>query len=273
MAHFSDVFDVSNNLVVITGGLGILGRTFAKELLRRNADVVLFDQGAGPDLNVEFSGFDLSRLLYAPVDVISRLSVQDGLQRCLDRFGKVPNALINCAAIDAPPDSPIEDNGPLETYPMRSFDKVMEVNVKGALIACQVIGGAMARAGRGTIVNVSSIYGMVSPDQRIYDYRRQLGDEFFKPIAYSVSKSAIFNMTRYLATYWAKSGVRVNTVTFAGVYNNQDERFVAAYTDKVPLGRMADRDEYVGPIVFLVSKASSYMTGANLVVDGGWTSW
>ena len=156
---------------------------------------------------------------------------------------------------------------------MNSFDRVMDVNVKGSVICCQVIGGAMAKAGRGSIVNISSIYGMVSPDQGIYEYRRLQGEDFFKPVAYSVSKSSIFNLTKYLATYWAKKGVRVNTITFAGVFNGQDERFLNAYCAKVPMGRMAQREEYVGPIVFLISNASSYMTGANLVVDGGWTAW
>jgi NAD(P)-dependent dehydrogenase (short-subunit alcohol dehydrogenase family) len=142
--------------------------------------------------------------------------------------------------------------------------------VKGVALCCQVVGARMAEAGRGSIVNISSIYGMVSPDQRIYEYR---GDGFTKPIAYAVSKSALFNMTRYLATYWASKQVRVNTLTLAGVFNNQDPRFLAAYTPKVPLGRMASADDYIGAIVFLISNASTYMTGANLVVDGGWTAW
>jgi NAD(P)-dependent dehydrogenase (short-subunit alcohol dehydrogenase family) len=133
----------------------------------------------------------------------------------------------------------------------------MNVNVKGTFLCCQVVGARMAAEGRGSIVNVSSVYGMLSPVQDLYEFRRRGGEEFFKPIAYSVSKSALYNLTRYLATYWAKSGVRVNTLTLAGL----------------PLGRMADAREVVGPVVFLASDASSYVTGANLVADGGWSAW
>jgi NAD(P)-dependent dehydrogenase (short-subunit alcohol dehydrogenase family) len=131
----------------------------------------------------------------------------------------------------------------------------------------------MATLGRGSIINVSSIYGIVSPDQRLYQYRRESGPAFYKPVAYSVSKSALFNLTRYLATYWGPMGVRVNTVTFGGVFDNQDPRFRAEYEARVPLGRMASVDDYNGTVVYLLSDASGYMTGSNIVVDGGWTAW
>ena len=131
----------------------------------------------------------------------------------------------------------------------------------------------MAEAGRGSIVNISSIYGMLSPVQDVYDFRRGGGETFFKPAAYSVSKSALYNLTRYLATYWAKSGVRVNTLTLAGVWNDQPQEFLDEYAKRMPLGRMAEAREVIGPVLFLASDAASYVTGANLVADGGWTAW
>ncbi len=185
----------------------------------------------------------------------------------------VPHLLVNNAALDSPPDAPPEEVGPFETYPEASFDEVMDVNVKGVVLCCQVVGAAMAEAGRGSIVNVSSVYGLLSPQQDLYEFRRRQGETFFKPVAYSVSKSALLNLTRYLATYWAKAGVRVNTLTLGGIFDEQPQEFLDAYGARVPLGRMADAGEALGAVVFLASDASSYVTGANLVVDGGWSAW
>jgi NAD(P)-dependent dehydrogenase (short-subunit alcohol dehydrogenase family) len=148
----------------------------------------------------------------------------------------------------------------------------MDVNVKGTFLCCQVFGGAMAKQGSGSIVNIASIYGMVSPDQSLYQYRRDRGEVFFKPAAYATSKSALYNLTRYLAAYWGPKGVRVNTLTLGGVYNNQDPAFLERYETKVPLGRMADSSEYTGVVQFLLSDAASYVTGANIVADGGFTA-
>lgn len=262
-----DLFSVAGKVLVVTGGLGKLGQVFCQALRERGAKVAAFDLVGGRKVEAA------ADYLPVDVDVTSRASLERGLALVTERFGDAPHGLVNNAAIDSPPDAPASENGPFESFPDSSFDKVMQVNVKGVHLACQVVGGAMARAGRGTIVNISSIYGLVSPDQRIYKYRQSGDTPFFKPVAYSVSKSALLNLTRYLATYWAPRGVRVNTLTFGGVFNNQDPQFLEGYCAHVPLGRMASADEYRAPLIFLLSDASSYMTGANLVIDGGWTAW
>jgi NAD(P)-dependent dehydrogenase (short-subunit alcohol dehydrogenase family) len=251
-----ELFSLRSRVAVVTGGAGQLGREIVRALEGAGASVAVFD------LEVE----------HHRVDVTDR-SALEGATADVERELGTPHILVNAAALDSPPDAPSEEVGPVESYPEASFDRVMDVNVKGTFLACQVIGARMAAAGRGSIVNVSSIYGMLSPVQDLYEFRRRGGDEFYKPVAYSVSKSALYNLTRYLATYWAKSGVRVNTLTLAGVWNGQPQEFVDEYTKRMPIGRMADAREVVGPVVFLASDASSYVTGANLVADGGWSAW
>jgi NAD(P)-dependent dehydrogenase (short-subunit alcohol dehydrogenase family) len=251
-----DLFSLQDRVAVVTGGAGQLGREIVRGLEGRGARVAVFD--------VEAERFR--------VDVTDRAAIEAATEEVTRELGP-PHILVNAAALDSPPDAPAEEVGPVESYPESSFDQVMAVNVKGTFLVCQVVGARMAAEGRGSIVNVSSVYGMVSPVQDLYEFRRRDGGEFYKPIAYSVSKSAVYNLTRYLATYWAKAGVRVNTLTLAGVWNEQPEEFVGEYTKRLPLGRMADAREVVGPVVFLASDASSYVTGANLVADGGWTAW
>ena len=180
--------------------------------------------------------------------------------------------LINNAGIDSNPDSSASDASLFEDYQEELWDKVLDVNLKGIFLSCQIIGGEMAKNKRGSIINISSIYGVVSPDQSLYEYRRAKGEDFYKPVAYSASKSGIINLTKYLAVYWAQKGVRVNTLTIAGVLNNQDEEFLSQYNGRIPIGRMANQDEYNGAVIFLSSSASQYMTGSNLIIDGGWTA-
>lgn len=266
------LFDVAGRVVIVTGGMGQLGRQFAAALRDRGARVVVLDLTTAPDRIEAHYGPDRDNLLFVEADVTDSRSLDVALAAVEARWG-VPHGLINNAAIDAPPDAPPEENGPFEGYPESSWDRVMAVNTKGVFLCARTFGALMAREGRGSIVNISSIYGLVSPDQRIYEYRRQTGDPFFKPIAYSASKATLLNMTRYLATYWAPRGVRVNTLTLAGVYNGQDPQFLAPYCARVPLGRMARGDEYNAAVVFLLSEASSYMTGSNMIIDGGWTAW
>jgi NAD(P)-dependent dehydrogenase (short-subunit alcohol dehydrogenase family) len=269
-----NIFDIHDRVIIITGGMGQLGRQFTRSLCEAGAKVAVFDvKITRPAFEQYFGKYIQSdRVMDVVVDITSRDSIEEGIRQVNLKWG-VPHGLINNAAIDVPPDAPVEENGPFENYPAQSFDHIMAVNVKGIVLCCQVIGGQMAKEGRGSIINICSIYGMVSPDQRIYDYRKKSGFAFYKPVAYSVSKSALLNLSRYLATYWAEKNVRVNTLTFGGVFNNQEEKFLKGYCSHVPLGRMAREDEYNGAVQFLLSDASSYMTGSNLVIDGGWTAW
>lgn len=264
---------LDGRVIVVTGGLGQLGREFTKALLSAGARVAVVDLAVTAETASQHGvpGYADDQL-FVQCDVTRRRSVNGALEQIAARWG-VPHGLVNNAALDSPPDASADENGPFESFPESSWDRVMEVNAKGVFLACQVIGGAMAQAGRGSIINVSSIYGVVSPDQSLYEYRRQRGETFFKPVAYSASKSALLNLTRYLATYWAPRGVRVNSMILGGVFNNQDPRFLEGYHRRVPLGRMARPDEYNGGMLFLLSDASSYMTGAELVMDGGWTAW
>ncbi len=268
-----DLFNLSGKIVVLTGALGQLGRQYTDILLSYGARVAGLDIFA-PESDAVCSYLaQRDNLIYVQTDITRKPQISAALEWVVKVWGGPPFGLINNAALDSPPSAPIDENGPFETYPSESLDKVLDVNLKGVIYCCQVFGGAMAKAGGGSIINISSIYGMVSPNQNIYEYRRAAGEIFYKPVAYSVSKSALLNLTRYLATYWAKEKVRVNTLTLAGVFNNQDPRFLDAYCRQIPVGRMANPDEYNGAIIFLLSDASTYMTGANLVMDGGWTAW
>jgi len=266
--YLSRLFGLAGKTVIVTGAAGQLGGQYVRAFLSAGASVTGFDLNPGSPRG-NLAGIASDRFLAWPVDITARESLEKGLAETVRRFGD-PTVLVNNAAIDAPPDADDSVTGPFETYPESAWDKMMAVNVKGMFLCCQVIGGYMAVHGGGSIINISSIYGLLSPDQRIYEYREK---PFFKPAAYSVSKAGVLNLTRYLATYWAAQGVRVNTLTLAGVFNHQDPRFLEGYTKKVPLGRMAAADEYNGAVLFLASPASAYMTGANLVVDGGFSAW
>ena len=267
---FPKLFSLSGKVAVVTGASGQLGGEYVRTLLEAGAQVAAFDiDPANP--KGRLGEVRTKRLLTVRVDIREARSIEKGLKRVVSKLGH-PSVLINNAAIDVPPGAAGRDTGPFESYPESSWRRIMDVNLKGTFLCCRIIGGHMAEQGGGSIINISSIYGMLSPDQRIYAYR---GSEkpFFKPAAYGVSKAGLANLTRYLATYWAGKNVRVNTLTLGGVVNRQDETFVKNYSQKVPLGRMAGRHEYNGAVLFLASDASSYMTGSNLVVDGGFSSW
>ncbi len=265
-----DLFNVSKETVVITGASGQLGLVYQKAFLGEGSNVVGIDINKSEEINTLENKFK-KNYLFLKGDITSKTSLENCLKELKQKF-ETPSVLINNAALDSPPGSSHEETGPFENYPEKSWDKVLDVNLKGTFLTCQIFGGEMATIGRGSIINISSIYGMVSPDQNIYNYKKDNGEVFFKPVAYSASKSGVMNLTRYLATYWARTNVRVNTISLAGVFNNQEDKFLESYCSRIPIGRMARENEYIGAIMFLSSDASTYMTGSNLVIDGGWTS-
>jgi len=273
--RMSALFSLKNEVVVLTGGYGLIGSVLAKGLAELGAKVAVIE----PKLDESKTRTLGENVAVFAADVTKHDQLERALADISARWGP-PTGLVANAGLDSPPDAPAEENGPFETYPEASWDRVMEVNAKGVFLCAQVFGGAMAQAGRGSIVNVGSIYGVVSPDQSLYEYRRSDGETFFKPAAYAASKSALYNFTRYLAAYWGPKNVRANIVTFAGVFSGQDPRFLEAYARKIPLRRpgrealanMAAPEDYLGAVAFLLSPASSYMTGAELRVDGGFTA-
>jgi len=269
-SYVESLFGLADKVAIVTGAGGQLGGEYVRALLRAGAKVAAFDISLDNPKG-QLAEIAADRLLLTEVDITKRDSIKQGLEKVLEGLGS-PDILVNNAALDTPPNAAEANTGPFEDYPEQAWQDMMDVNLKGMFLCCQIVGGHMAGTGRGSIINISSIYGTLSPDQRIYEYKAK-EKPFYKPIAYSVSKSGVLNLTRYLATYWAKSNVRVNTLTLAGVFNNQDEAFLKGYYDKVPLGRMANQKEYSGALLFLASDASSYMTGSNLIIDGGYSCW
>ncbi len=274
-----ELFDVTDKICIVTGGLGQIGQNFTKALYERGAKVAVFTAHPTPE-RVErifpSDQYQKERFKAIKVDINKKDTIEAALDELQELWKEVPDVLVNCAGIDTQPSAPPEVSGPFEKFPEEVFREVVDVNLVGTFLMTQAVGARMAAAGKGgSIINIGSIYGMVSPVQDIYAYKEeQTGVPFIKPVAYSAAKSGIYNLTRYCATYWGKKGIRVNTLTPAGVWRDtQDEVFIQNFTSRIPMGRMSREDEYNGAVIFLASRASSFMTGANLVIDGGWTAW
>lgn len=274
---YDPLFDISNRLFIVTGGLGQLGVQFVKTLVNRGAFVSVWSRNIESSrIEKAFDSFKIENVRFYSTDITNKKMVEDTLDAMKHDWGKEPDGIINNAGLDTQPSAPPEVSGPFEEFPEEVFREVVNVNLIGTFLCCQAVGKRMVRANKaGVMINIGSIYGMLSPVQDIYTYKKELtGKEFIKPVAYSAAKSGIYNLTRYLATYWGKKNIRINTLTPSGVWRDtQDMQFQERYCARMPIGRMANEDEFNGAIVFLLSDASKYMTGANLVIDGGWTAW
>lgn len=271
------LFSVKDKVIIVTGGLGQLGAQYVKTLHDRGAKVAALATRVDAARVDRVLGAikDSDRLLCAEVNITDKASINRVLDSIEAKWG-VPDGLVNNAGVDTQPSAPPEVSGPFEEFPEEVFREVVEVNLVGTFLMTQQVGKRMKQAGKGgSIINVGSIYGVVSPVQDIYSYKKEdTGIPFVKPVAYSAAKSGLYNFTRCCATYWGRDGIRVNTLTLSGVErSDQDPRFQKNYTNRIPIGRMAKAHEYNGAVVFLLSDASVYMTGSNVVVDGGWTAW
>ena len=271
-----EMFDLTGRTAVITGGAGLLGVKHAEAIALAGGTPVLVDIAgdAAKERARQISAEHGVVALGMACDITRPVEVQSLLQRVLDETGRI-DILINNAAnnpkAEAPSDVPWSR---LEGFSLEQWQADIAVGLTGAFLCSQTFGTEMARRGNGVILNIASDLAIIAPDQRLYR-RPDLSEDQqpVKPVTYSVVKTGLLGLTRYLATYWADKGVRVNAISLGGVYNAQPDEFVQKLIELVPMRRMADVDEYQGSIVFLCSDASSYMTGSNVVVDGGRTVW
>jgi NAD(P)-dependent dehydrogenase (short-subunit alcohol dehydrogenase family) len=257
-------FSLKDKVAIVTGAAGLIGKSFCEALKDAGAQVIATDINTNEDLNNYFFQYS---------DITNELSVQQLANNIIETFGKI-DILVNNAAINDMFEDPKStyELSKFENYPLELWNRSINVNLTGTFICSKIIGKEMLKNGKGSIINIASTYGINAPDQSLYKNKE---DEqiFFKPPAYSASKGGVIMLTKFMAAYWGKSGIRVNTLSPGGVENGQDEFFINNYSKKTPLNRMATVDDYKGAIVFLASDASSYMTGANLIIDGGWTTW
>ncbi len=277
--YLHNLYSLEGKVAIVTGATGLIGKYHCRALAGAGATVIVTDlsQEACDEFaetlnHVLEDGMPGSAHGMA-ANVTEKSSLEELKNTVLDRFGSI-DILVNNAAINDMFENPATagEQSKFENYPVELLRKSLDVNVTGTFLCAQIFGSEMARAGKGSIINVASTYGIVGPDQSLY--KQPDGSQaFYKSAAYPITKGAVISFTKFLAAYWGNSGVRVNTLSPGGVENNQDEYFIKNYSARTPLGRMAKADDYQGALIFLASDASAYMTGANLVVDGGWTCW
>jgi len=269
----SKLFDLEGRNIVITGASGLLGSQYANTLSSAGANIILLDIDTAKNEKLKSTLIKKykNKISAYTLDISDQIKVNKTSKKIIKDFKKI-DGLINNAAYTSKGAKEKSDNafGAFENFPIDIWQKSLDINLSGVFFCSQAFGKIMAKQGKGVIVNIASTYGLVGADQRIYGK-----SGLNLPISYAATKGAIVNFTRYLAAYWHGKNIRVNTLSPGGVMDEtyQEKTFIKKYSEKTILGRMANKDEYNGAMLFLISDASSYMTGANLVVDGGWTSW
>jgi NAD(P)-dependent dehydrogenase (short-subunit alcohol dehydrogenase family) len=268
--NVNELFSLEGKVAIVTGACGLLGKHHCRALSEAGANIVVADistddsRGFAEELGQNNLGISM--------DVANPESIKRALQRIMDKYNRI-DVLVNNAAVNNSFENPslAKEESMFEHYPLSSWNQSWRVNVSGVFLCSQAFGSVMANQESGSIINIASTYGVVAPDQSIYQDEK--GNQvFYKSPVYPVTKSAVLGFTRYLAAYWGNKKVRVNALSPGGVENHQDDFFIRNYSKKTLLNRMAVPDDYKGALVFLASDASAYMTGANLIIDGGWTA-
>lgn len=271
-----DLFNLKGRVAIITGGAGLLGTYHAEAIAEAGGYPVLADMNGKKcsAVAVKLSRRYGIKVLGLKVDITRENQVKKMLKYVLDEFGRVDILINNAANNPKVEDEDKSKFSDLENFPLNQWNDDLDVGLTGAFLCSKILGSYMAANRRGVIVNIASTMAIAAPDQRIYiDPKLPEAKQIKKPVSYPPVKAGLLGLTIYLATYWADKNIRVNAISLGGVYNRHKEPFLSKYTNRVPMGRMANKDEYKGAILFLCSDASSYMTGANLVVDGGLTCW
>jgi len=268
----ADLFSLSGKVVLVTGGAGLLGQVFCQAFADSGADVAVvdIDDQVAKSVAANIATKSGRKVRGIGCDITSPETVSKMVKTVVSELGRI-DVLINNAASKG--SSLDEFFKPFEDYSLQTWREVMSVNIDGLFLVAQEVGKQMKLQGGGSIIQTSSIYGVVAPDQRIYEGSEYNGRPINTPAVYSASKAAVLGLTSYLSTYWANSGIRVNSLTPGGISSGQNKTFDEKYSNRVPLRRMGQASELVGALIYLASDASSYVTGQNIIVDGGLSAW
>ena len=268
----SELFSLANKVVVVTGGAGLLGQVFCQALVDVGAHVAIvdLDLASAETAAKKINKSDAQKVVAFESDITSPESVTQMVANVVKQLGRIDVLVNNAASKGSSLDAFFES---FEDYSLKTWREVMSVNIDGLFLVAQAVGKQMKEQGGGSIIQTSSIYGVVAPDQRIYEGSEYNGRAINTPAVYSASKAAVNGLTSYLSTYWASSKIRVNSLTPGGIASGQNSEFNKKYSNRVPLGRMGEASELVGALIYLASDASSYVTGQNLIVDGGLSAW